>query len=234
MRNMRWRIHRQVDSTLFNSLFSFYRSKEWEDLRSVLRMERVDSSGDIICGHCGRPIVNRYDCIAHHVIPLTESNVNNYDISLNPANIELVHHSCHNDIHNRFGSYTRHIYIVYGSPCSGKSTYVNRAALQDDLIIDIDRIYEAMCNGRSNRLYPNVMAVYRQLIDMVKTRNGQWVNAWIVRGFPLKGERERLAKELNAELVFIDTDRQTCLDRSRLKGKDYYRHVDDWWEKFQA
>lgn len=218
----------------FNSLSSFYRSKEWEEFRKSFLAERLARDGEIIDEVTKKPIVNKYDVILHHKTHLTESNVFDYNISLNPDNIMVVSHRTHNDIHNRFGSYTRHIYIVYGSPCSGKSYYVDSVALKEDLIIDIDRIYNAINNGRSNRLYSNVMNIYRQLIDVVKTRNGQWINAYIVRGFPLRGERERLAKELNAELIFIDTDKQTCIDRSRKKGQDYYKFVDDWFDKYQS
>lgn len=196
-------------------------------------LERVDANGDIVCEHCHKPIVKAYDCIGHHKEPLTEGNVNNYDVSLNPENIMLVHHKCHNEIHKRFGTYTRHIYIVYGSPCAGKTTFVNERALKDDLIIDIDRIFEAINNGRSNRIYDNVMQVYRLLVDMVKTRNGKWINAFIIRGFPLKGERERLAAMLDAELVYIDTDEQTCLERAYKRAPDYDKFVLDWWQKFQ-
>lgn len=215
------------------TLSNFYRSPEWEALRKSLMLERVDANGDVVCEHCHKPIVKAYDCIGHHKTPLTEGNVNNYDVSLNPDNVALVHHKCHNEIHKRFGTYTRHIYIVYGSPCSGKTTFVNERALKDDLIIDIDRIFEAINNGRSNRLYDNVMQVYRLLVDMVKTRNGKWVNAFIIRGFPLKGERERLAAMLDAELVYIDTDEQTCLERAYKRAPDYNKFVLDWWQKFQ-
>lgn len=216
-----------------NNLHTFYRSKEWEQLRTVLLLERVDGNGDIICEHCHRPIVKAYDCIAHHKNPLTETNVNDVTISLNPDNIALVHHSCHNQIHNRFGSWQRHIYIVYGSPCAGKSTWVDGVATKDDIIIDIDRLYQAMCNGRSDRLLANVMAIYRSMIDMVRTRNGQWVNAFIVRTFPLRGERERLAAQLDAELVFIDTDKDTCMARAMERSPDYHKLVDEWWDKYQ-
>lgn len=215
------------------TLSSFYRSTEWETLRKSLMLERVDSNGDVVCEHCHKAIVKAYDCIGHHKTPLTEGNVNNYDVSLNPENIMLVHHKCHNEIHNRFGTYTRHVYIIYGSPCAGKTTFVNDNALKDDLIIDIDRIFEAINNGRSNRLYDNVMQVYRLLIDMVRTRNGKWVNAFIIRGFPLKGERERLAAMLDAELVYIDTDQNTCLERAYKRAPDYDKFVLDWWQKFQ-
>lgn len=215
------------------TLSTFYRSPEWERLRAGLMLERVDSNGDVVCEHCGKPIVNKYDCIGHHKTQLTEANVNDWNISLNPENIALVHHRCHNEIHNRFGTYTRHVYIVYGSPCSGKTTFVSGNALKDDLIVDIDRIYEAINNGRSNRLYDNVMQLYRQLVDMVRTRNGKWINAYIVRGFPLKGERERLAESLDAELVYIDTDMDTCLERAHNRAPGYDKFVLDWWQKFQ-
>ena len=215
------------------TLSTFYRSPEWVALRSALMLERVNESGDLLCEHCGKPIVYNYDCIALHKTPLTEANVNDYSVSLNPDNIMLVHHRCHNQIHNRFGSYTRHVYIVYGSPCAGKSTYVDGVALKDDLIIDIDRIYSAVNNARSNRLYDNVMQVYRGLVDMVRTRNGRWVNAFIVRTFPLKGERERLASSLGAELVYIDTPEEVCMERALSRAEGYDRIVSDWWRKFQ-
>lgn len=219
---------------MFNSLFSFYRSQEWKSLCEQLMLERLNENGDIICTHCGKPITRAYDCIRHHKTPLTESNVNDFAISLNPENIDLVHHKCHNEIHNRFGAYTRHIYIVYGSPCAGKSTFVNSNALKDDLIIDIDRIYECINNSRSNRLYGNVMEIYRQLIDMVKTRNGRWVNAWVVRGFPLKMDRERLANEIGAELIFIDTPQDACELRAYERGGDtYVEYVKEWFDKYQ-
>ena len=217
---------------IFN-LSNFYRSKEWEQLRSNLRLERIDSNGDVICEHCHKPIVNKYDCIAHHITHLTEANVNDYSISLNPDNIALVHHSCHNDIHNRFGSYTRHIYIVYGSPCSGKSTYVDEVALKDDLIIDIDRIYKAINNDRSNRLYANVMSIYRQLIDTVKTRNGQWINAYIVMANC--NSVERTQKMLGAELIHIDTNKETCYKRAKEKNSDkgYLDYLDKYWREYE-
>lgn len=221
-----------IDGNMFN-LSTFYRSKEWEQLRQQIILERLSPSGDTIDEVTGKPIVNKYDVILHHKIPLTESNVNDYSISLNPDNIQIVSHKTHNKIHNRFGSYTRHVYIVWGSPCAGKSTYVDSVALKDDLIIDIDRIYSAVNNARSNRLYDNVMAVYRLLIDAVQTRNGRWVNAFIVRTFPLKGERERLAASLGAELVHIDTPQEVCLERALQRAEGYDKIVEDFWRKFQ-
>ena len=100
------------------TLQTFYRSKEWENLLEQLKLERVNSDGQIICEHCGKPITLKYDCIGHHKIELNDLNVNDYNISLNPDNIMLIHFKCHNKIHERFNGFKQQVYIVYGSPCS--------------------------------------------------------------------------------------------------------------------
>ena len=126
------------------TLSNFYKSKEWQDLLQVLKLERVSSSGELLCEHCHKPITKAYDCIGHHIEELTESNVNDYNISLNKNNIKLIHFKCHNIIHERFGyEKPKKVYIVYGSPCSGKSTWVNNNMTKDDLTIDIDKIWDA-------------------------------------------------------------------------------------------
>lgn len=104
------------------TLSNFYKSKEWQDLLEVLKLERVNSNGELLCEHCHKPITKAYDCIGHHEIELTESNVNDYNVSLNKDNIMFIHHKCHNITHERFGCLKQKVYIIYGSPCSGKNT----------------------------------------------------------------------------------------------------------------
>ena len=58
----------------------FYRSAQWQKLRQLLMMERVTANGDLICARCGKPILKPYDCIVHHIIALTDANVNDYNI----------------------------------------------------------------------------------------------------------------------------------------------------------
>ena len=126
------------------SLFKFYRSREWEKFRQVVINDRLNEQGLTICEHCHKPIVQPYDCILHHVIELTEENHTDVNISLNPDNIMLVHHRCHNKIHDKLGYIQRQVYIVHGSPLSGKSSYVKESMVEGDLIIDIDSIWECV------------------------------------------------------------------------------------------
>lgn len=215
-------------------LKSFYKSKEWLNLIEVLRLDRVGDNGCLLCEHCGKPIVHKYDCIAHHKIELTESNVNDYNISLNPDNIMLIHHKCHNLIHKRFEGFIQQVYIVYGSPCSGKSSWVNEVATKDDLIVDVDKIWEcvSVCDkyNKPNRLKANVFGLRDTLLDQVRTRTGMWLNAYVIGGFPLATDRERMADRLGARLIFIDTDKETCL--SRAKSNDWINYINDWFDSY--
>ena len=224
------------------SLYNFYRSKEWENLLKVLKNERIDASGNIICAYCGKPIVRSYDCIGHHITELTEENYTDYNISLNPVNIQLVHHKCHNLIHNKLFSGGRQVFIVYGSPLAGKSSWVAENMAEGDLIIDIDNIWQCVsgCDRyvKPNRLKSVVFAVRDNLLESVKYRRGKWLNAYIIGGYPFKAERERLIDTLGAREIFIDTPYgecvnrlMTCEDRDRGQWEQY---ISDWWLQYNG
>lgn len=225
------------------SLANFYKSDEWYHLTQVIKSERINKNGDLICDYCGEPIVRSYDCICHHVIELTDDNVNDAEISLNPDNIQLVHHKCHNRIHNKFryDEDMRHIYLVYGSPLSGKTTWVNEVKNKGDLIVDIDSIWQCV-SGCDHYVKPAalkgiVFGVRDNLLDAVKYRRGKWLNAYIIGGYPLISERERLCKELGAESIFIDTSKEECLERlSKCNdGRDigeWTGYIIDWWKRY--
>lgn len=221
------------------TLDNFYRSKQWQKLLEVIKLDRTDEEDQIICWHCKKPIVNKYDCIGHHTIFLTEDNVNNAEISLNPKLIQLVHHKCHNLIHNKLGYTKREIFLVYGSPLSGKSTYVKTVAEPGDLIIDINNIWSCVSgidNIKPPKLNAVVFGIRDRLLEMVKYRVGKWDNCYIIGGYPLISERERLCKELGAREIFIDTPKEVCVQRlneSEDKNiSDYLKFIDEWWRKY--
>lgn len=216
----------------------FYKSKIWKNFVQQVKLERVEDDGYIHCTICGKPIIKKYDCIGHHKIELTEKNVNDYNISLNPNNVELIHFKCHNREHHRFGFEEQKVYCVYGSPCSGKTTWVKENAGNDDLILDIDSIYEMISNNdryiKNNRIATNVFGIRDCMIDMIKMRRGKWVNAFIIGGYPLIMERERLSNQVRCEFIFIDTEKEICLERAKLRGSDWERYVNEWFDSYQS
>lgn len=223
-------------------LADFYRSKAWEEFRLLLILTRTNKQGEIICAHCGRPIVKAYDCIAHHKIELTETNYRDASIALNPDNIDLVHHKCHNEIHEKVGYKQPKVYIVWGSPLSGKNTYVEEVARYGDLILDIDNLWQAV-SGRAryekpNRIKENVFALRDLMLTMVAQRRGYWQTAYIIGGYALPSERERLAERLGAECIHIDTTREECLARLALcndgrKRSEWEKYIAEWWQIYE-
>lgn len=225
------------------ALYNFYRSKEWEGLRALLINERVNDSGFVICEHCGKPIVKAYDIIAHHVIELTEENYYDASISLNPENIMLVHHRCHNFIHGKLSYSGRQVFVVYGSPLSGKSSFVKETMLEGDLIIDVDRIWYCVSGCpeyvKPNRLKSVVFATRDNLLESVKYRRGKWLNAYIIGGYPYQAERARLLDTLGAREIHVDTPKEVCLQRLAdcQDGRDkaeWSKYIEQWWQQYEG
>ena len=216
----------------FTSLSQFYTSDEWRGFRASLLSERVNPNDGILYDeHNGKPLLHSYDIVAHHKIPLTMQNVNDYSISLNPKNIMLVSHRSHNEIHARYGFATlKKVYYVYGAPCSGKTTFVRESKGNSDLIVDIDLIWQAVTGGalyeKPDALKAAVFAMRDTLLDIVKTRMGKWERAWVLSADGNKAARERSIKALGAEPIEIDTDKETCL--ARLHKNPNGRNVEMW------
>ncbi|MGN1167216.1 MAG: HNH endonuclease [Lachnospiraceae bacterium] len=208
-----------------------------------IKKQRTNEEGLIICEHCGQPIVKAYDCIGHHKNPLTIVNINDPEISLNPVNISLVHHRCHNDIHDRFGLYIpQKVFIVHGSPLSGKSSFVRENKSDRDIVVDIDALWSAITFApmyeKNNYLKSNIFDARSCLLDQIRTRQGQWQTAWVIGSYPSRAERERLADRLGAELIHIDTGEEECQRRLIAAGDRpvaiWKGYITDYFERFTA
>ena len=232
---------------MFTSLSEFYTSKIWRDFRQSIISERTDPSMGFVRDEVtGKPILQDYDIIAHHVIPLTMENVNDFDISLNPANIQLVSHKTHNQLHKRFGysNAQRKVYFVYGAPCSGKTSFVNSVKGNSDIVLDIDNIWSCLTNSKKydkpNALKQNVFVVRDCIFDMIRTRTGKWERAYVIDGGALKSERERKIAELGAEPIFINTGMEECISRLRADETrsavvaDWEQYIRVWFDNFVA
>lgn len=223
----------------YNSLHQFYCSKEWLGFKEVLKIER-----GMICEHCHKLIHESIDAIGHHIIELTMDNVNDPEVSLNKANVMLVHRKCHNVIHNRFGyAGTKHRYLVYGPPLAGKRKFIEECATKNDLVISMDDIRYGITGGsyyeNSGNTLDLVFDVHDMLISRVKydhTYVKSVQNIYIVGGYAIRGKRERICRELKLEPIFIDVSMEECLarldactDRDKRLHKQY---IDKWFADY--
>lgn len=224
------------------TLDTFYQSKEWRAFRDLIIMQRMTPEGFVIDEITGKPILKAFDIILHHKEFLTEDNVNDASISLNPDNIQIVSHRTHNYIHNKLGYKRREVYLVYGSPCSGKSSYINSVMEPGDLLLDVDKIRQAITNKSDHilvpKLNPIIFGVRDYLFESIRLKRGYWNNAYIVGGFPLISERERLCKKYGAREIYIDTSKEVCLERLKNDpdGRDieeWTRFIEEWWRRYK-
>lgn len=228
----------------------FYKSRKWEAFRKVIVEQRTDADGFVRCAICGQPILKKYDLIIHHKTELNEANVNDATVSLNPDNVECVHFKCHNKIHNRFSEghaasskpqAKKQVVIVYGAPCSGKTTWVHENATENDIVVDLDSIYEAISiNPRYKKTTAQKAVVFEvrdKLYDLIKHRFGRWENAFIITGGARAGDRERLSALVGADhMIFIDASREECVKRCFARNEnaeEWIEFIDEWFETYQ-
>lgn len=192
------------------------------------------------CSRCGFTALSKEDwgqLIGHHKVELSESNVDNPDIALNPEQIEVICLACHNKEHHRFG-HTKKVYVVWGSPLSGKNTLVRELMQHGDIVLDVDALWQAITMqglySKPNNCRFNVFALRDHLMDQIKTRYGQWYTAWVIGGYPDKYARDRLAASLGAELIHCDCTMQECLERRAVSGKPalWDGYIRDWWDQY--
>lgn len=158
----------------------------------------------------------------HHKVELTLDNIDDVNITLNPDNIEVLCHDCHNAAHKRFGYAVgaKHVYLVYGSPCAGKTTYVNSVATRNDLIVDLDKIHRAICicglYDKPDATKRVAFNVRDYLLDEVRTATPRrkWQDAYIIGTYPDRIDRDVFVQDYGAELVHIDTSKEECIKRA--------------------
>lgn len=216
-----------------DKLHKFYTLKPWRDLSYSLKIK-----ADGKCNRCNNTVLDFKYLIGHHKIELTDDNVDDPNVSLNPDNIEIICHECHNREHRRFG-YKKKVYIVYGSPLSGKTTLVREIMSYGDLVIDMDKLWEAVSfqaeHTKPDNIRFNVFKMRDDLLDQIKTRYGNFYDAYIIGGYPDKYERERVAERLGAELIYCESTKEECIKRleSSNKPSSWLQYINNWWEEYR-
>lgn len=230
----------------FKNKKAFYNSQEFYDFKTLLMKKRENEYGELLCEECGKVLLHRQDTIPHHTpIALTDENCNDPNISLNEKNIQMVCFKCHNKIEHRFSSYKRSVYLVVGSPCSGKTSWIKENAnAQEDLILDFDNLWQAISINeryvKPNRLKPVAFALRECLMEQIKMRTGSWVNCFILSTEAFVMNRKRLVDSLGIdEVIYMDTSESECIKRLHENpgGRDiklYEKLIHDYYSNFQS
>lgn len=216
----------------------FYASAAWTNLRHRLIIERGG-----VCERCGYIAADTSELIGHHKILLTNENYKDVSISLNPKNIEILCWKCHNQEHAaERQTKQRSVFLVTGSPLAGKSTYVREHYSPSiDLIIDLDSIYQALgylpVHYHPEGIKAAACGCRDWLLEHVRTRAGKWSTAWVIQSLPRKTERDALQARLGADIIWVESTREDCLQRARERnaregGDDWVKIVTKYWDDY--
>lgn len=233
----------------------FYDSPQWRKTSKAYL-----SSKNYICEDCGGAA-----CIVHHIRHIEPWNINDPEVTLNWTNLKAVCKKCHEQEHaqdykafkgqpaklngisfdeNGDAIESPNVFLVCGSPGSGKTTYVLRNKLPHDLVIDLDYICAALMGESGGvrldfrAVLPTALEVRKLLYQCIQQRRGKWERAFVVTATADALEMRRLAQELNAELVLMDTTLKECLERIRndpqrnRSRRKFERLAIEWHEKY--
>lgn len=133
----------------------------------------------------------------------------------------------------------RHVTLVTGPPCAGKTTYVRQRAGESDIVVDLDLIAAELGSPKSWNHAPEL----RTRADTIARRRMRQARdmadgtAWVVRSVPNPGERARLAQWLAADRVLVllpDTGTLTARMRARPQPGRTLRAVNQWTRAYSA
>lgn len=219
-------------------LQSFYKSVQWRKFRDCIIAERGP-----VCIDCGKIISDPKEIeLDHCPIELTPENVRDANISLNPENVKIRCHGCHDKRHGRFSTQMQGVFLIYGPPLAGKKTYVRDHMQRGDLVVDMDSIYSAVSllpeYDKPGELTRNVFGVRDLLIDNIKTRYGKWRSAWIIGGYADRYQREKIADDTGADIIYIEATKEECLQRLyestalQFRAKEWEQYIDAWFDRY--
>lgn len=112
------------------------------------------------------------------------------------------------------------IYIITGAPCSGKSTFVENHRDPDDLVVDFDKIATALGSVKEHDATGLIReAAFAARDAVIETAlKAQDATAWIIHTYPTERQLARY-EEAGAEVIHLDTDRETCLARAEADNR---------------
>lgn len=199
---------------------------------------------------------------------MTPRNINDHSISLDPANLKWLCKDCHFIVHRELimeqfrkareaqrkivnnGCYFNddgelvkmQVYLVHGSPASGKTTYVRKHMRPGDLIVDLDNLKYAISLQPKTEMPDNLLKIALGMRDylyqLIEERAVDCCNVWVIASLPRKREREELIQRFDALDVHCSADYHECIARA---GMDTERRdkliqralIDKYFEQYE-
>ena len=124
------------------------------------------------------------------------------------------------------------IHIISGPPCSGKSTYVQEHAKNDDLCVDYDLIAQSLGskNPHSARgLIKQAAFEAREGAIQTALKNPEF-ESWIIHTSPSK-DHIRKYEDAGADFIELDPGKNVCLERAiqDSRPRQTFSGIESWY-----
>ena len=120
------------------------------------------------------------------------------------------------------------IYLIWGPPGAGKTTYAQTYMSPGDILIDFDLLFQALAgvpiHEREYILFDRVEDCRQFLINTIE-RYPEVRSTWVTMCAPKKEDREPFVK-MGARLRLVQESASVCIGRCRERGENWHR-----WEK---
>lgn len=126
------------------------------------------------------------------------------------------------------------VYIIYGAPCSGKTTYVKSCIKRGDIVCDLDSIYSAITEDDPHNQLLEISSIAKELnnklLDIISERKGNWKNAYIICANNSSKEINALKERVKAdECIFINTSYEVCIERAKERPFYFSWIIEKWF-----
>lgn len=134
----------------------------------------------------------------------------------------------------------KRVFVVNGSPGSGKTTFVKSKIRQGDIALDFDKLTAAL--ALDDALYGDrrpqldvALAAREAIIHEIECRRGDWKNAYVITASSSSEKVRQLCERLNAELITMNATAEECKERIRNDSRrtgftdKYLALVDEWY-----
>ena len=131
--------------------------------------------------------------------------------------------------------------VVYGAPCSGKSTYVRSVITDKDMVYDYDEITRAITYGKhhlSKRELTHQYVLDFRYAIVKRAREEKGIeNIYIISTF-ITDQFKDWVKDMNPTYHKMEATKEECLERldkddMRPDKEEWKSKIEEWYNKYQ-